>query len=101
MVVNQAELLRLINHTNNARDAGLFVIMKCEILNSDITVDGLEPVCGQDFCYECGDCLHCYRDDWCPCTENEEHVWIITKDALAMILSGNCGCDIFESPCKK
>jgi hypothetical protein len=25
-----------------------------------------EPVCGQDFCPGCGDCLACYGDDMCP-----------------------------------
>lgn len=24
------------------------------------------PVCGKDFCDECGDCLHCYGDNDCP-----------------------------------
>lgn len=36
-----------------------------------------KPVCGEDFCDECGDCLHCYGIDegYCnPCK------WIIYQD---------------------
>lgn len=25
-----------------------------------------EPVCGEDFCDSCGDCLACHWGDWCP-----------------------------------
>jgi len=32
------------------------------------------PLCGEDFCDECGDCLQCYGDD--PCFGGV-HSWII------------------------
>lgn len=37
------------------------------------------PVCGENFCDSCGDCLHCYGGD--PCYPHGEpdgpHRWII------------------------
>lgn len=37
-----------------------------------------EPVCGEDFCDACGDCLSCYGGD--DCTESRDgsgsHRWI-------------------------
>lgn len=27
-----------------------------------IRIEEAEPVCGEDFCERCGDCLSCYRD---------------------------------------
>jgi hypothetical protein len=33
------------------------------------------PVCGEDFCDSCGDCLACYGGDYCP--ERPEHRWIV------------------------
>lgn len=32
------------------------------------------PVCGVDFCDECGDCLACYGD--MPCRDGGEHHWV-------------------------
>lgn len=29
------------------------------------------PVCGEDFCDSCGDCLYCYWND--PCPESGAH----------------------------
>lgn len=31
------------------------------------------PVCGEDFCEMCGDCLFCFGDD--PCLDDGSHVW--------------------------
>ena len=39
-----------------------------------------DPICGEDFCDQCGDCLHCYGSDWCPDTEDHKHSWIIYED---------------------
>jgi hypothetical protein len=37
-----------------------------------------EPICGEDFCDKCGDCLHCYGDDeWC------QHTWYVYADEVA------------------
>jgi hypothetical protein len=36
------------------------------------------PICGEDFCDACGDCLHCYDDD--PCYGHGtggEHTWVV------------------------
>ena len=33
-----------------------------------------EPVCGEDFCDQCGDCLHCDADSECP---HGQHTWVI------------------------
>ena len=32
------------------------------------------PVCGQDFCDTCGDCLHCYGD--LGCIGGGGHFWV-------------------------
>jgi len=37
-----------------------------------------EPVCGEDFCDQCGDCLHCEADSECP---HGQHTWVIYLDA--------------------
>jgi hypothetical protein len=36
-----------------------------------------EPVCGEDFCDRCGDCLHCYGGEDCfyGGPDNGAHVW--------------------------
>lgn len=52
--------------------------MKKLILNRDfkiIKTEEAEPKCGEDFCDECGDCLHCYGGD--PCYNGGEHIWIV------------------------
>jgi hypothetical protein len=33
------------------------------------------PICGEDFCENCGDCLHCYADD--PCPDGGGHFWAV------------------------
>ena len=33
-----------------------------------------QPVCGEDFCDRCGDCLHCYGGD--PCYDGGSHMWV-------------------------
>lgn len=33
-----------------------------------------EPVCGEDFCDSCGDCLACYWEDSC---RGGEHFWVV------------------------
>ena len=50
----------------------LFVYDKTgdKVLESEIA----EPVCGEDFCDTCGDCLACYGDDLC--TEDDFHFWV-------------------------
>lgn len=36
-----------------------------------------EPVCGEDFCDLCGDCLSCYTGD---CRTGGEHWWVVYED---------------------
>jgi hypothetical protein len=33
------------------------------------------PVCGEDFCDHCGDCLHCYGGD--ACRDELGHGWCV------------------------
>lgn len=37
-----------------------------------------EPVCEQDFCDACGDCLACFGDGDCYCGHNDDcsHFWV-------------------------
>lgn len=40
--------------------------------------DNVEPVCGEDFCDACGDCLSCYGgEDGCCGEEAKAHIWIV------------------------
>lgn len=41
-----------------------------------------EPECGEDFCDECGDCLHCYGGD--SCTEEGGHRWVVCENQSSM-----------------
>lgn len=36
-----------------------------------------QPICGEDFCDQCGDCLSCYWEDSCP---GGDHRWVIYHD---------------------
>lgn len=38
-----------------------------------------EPRCGEDFCDDCGDCLHCYAGDSCYAGEGS-HLWVVYSD---------------------
>lgn len=52
--------------------------MKATIEKPDGTHEEKEmgkPVCGEDFCDRCGDCLHCYSD-YCE----QGCWWVIYKD---------------------
>lgn len=40
-------------------------------------MDG-EPVCGVDFCDNCGDCMYCYGGELCVVSADDEHVWFPT-----------------------
>ena len=33
------------------------------------------PICGEDFCDRCGDCLACYGDEH-SCIDGQPHLWI-------------------------
>lgn len=60
--------------------------MKCYIYTHDgsrrVRVEEHTPVCGEDFCDTCGDCLSCYGGD--PCYdglhERDEHFWVVYLD---------------------
>ena len=55
-----------------------------EILNPDYStaerVD-VAPICGEDFCDRCGDCLHCYADDECG-GDGGYHSWVVYADEV-------------------
>ena len=38
------------------------------------------PVCGEDFCERCGDCLSCYGDECCVLNDDGPHLWFIEPD---------------------
>lgn len=38
------------------------------------------PVCGEDFCDRCGDCLHCYGNEGCAFNDDGPHLWLIEPD---------------------
>jgi hypothetical protein len=44
-----------------------------------VAVEDAEPECGEDFCDQCGDCLHCFGGD--PCfdgnTTSPSHYWVV------------------------
>lgn len=41
-------------------------------------LDDVEPICGEHFCDECGDCLHCYGGDPCyPGHDAGSHRWVV------------------------
>ena len=47
---------------------------KHELIRSD---EHAVPVCGEDFCVSCGDCLHCDGEDMCVSEEWEgPHLWV-------------------------
>ncbi len=58
--------------------------MKCEIFNHNGTVflrtEDITPVCGLDFCDECGDCLACYGGDECLDITNGIHRFVRYED---------------------
>lgn len=35
-----------------------------------------QPICGQDFCEACGDCMSCYGGDPCTLDDTGRHVWL-------------------------
>ena len=59
--------------------------MKCRIYdktNDSVFYKNLEPICGQDFCENCGDCLCCYEGDECSeaPAPGYGHSWCMTKE---------------------
>jgi hypothetical protein len=51
--------------------------------NKLIEIVEAEPVCGEDFCDSCGDCLHCYGGDECLEGYGGEHYWVEYREAEA------------------
>lgn len=37
------------------------------------------PICGEDFCDRCGDCLSCYGGDPCH-SEHDKHFWVVYEN---------------------
>lgn len=35
-----------------------------------------EPVCDEDFCDSCGDCLVCHAEDRCHGSDDGRHHWV-------------------------
>lgn len=55
--------------------------MKCRVELQDGTweTQELTPVCSEDYCDSCGDCLVCYAEDKCFHNNDGEHMWIKYK----------------------
>lgn len=61
--------------------------MNCSV---DGTIYDLTPVCGEDFCDRCGDCLHCYEGD--PCyPDGGDHSWCMDADEAAEYIGRSQG----------
>ena len=45
-----------------------------------LTDVNIQPVCAEDFCDSCGDCLHCYGDDTCYSNEDGKHFWVYYQE---------------------
>ncbi|MBZ0292493.1 MAG: hypothetical protein K8L99_07980 [Anaerolineae bacterium] len=43
----------------------------------------LAPVCGEDYCESCGECLACCGEDscWIYDVEQDEHFWVVYVNA--------------------
>lgn len=58
--------------------------MKKHIHKADGSVEVVEaePVCSQDYCDTCGDCLACFGDTSCiiGLEKKREHLWIVYED---------------------
>jgi hypothetical protein len=46
-----------------------------DIINPDAV-----PICGEDMCDRCGDCLHCYAED--PCINGGSHLWVVYAEKV-------------------
>jgi len=44
-----------------------------------LRVEDRVPVCGEDFCDSCGDCLACSWGD-CGGNDGEEHFWVVDEE---------------------
>ena len=53
--------------------------MNCRIVkaNGDVEDVEREPVCGEDYCEQCGDCLVCHWEDPCYGNDGGEHSFFI------------------------
>ena len=64
--------------------------MKCEVrINDNDTnrrrnhsIEDWIPVCGEDFCERCGDCLSCYCGNGCWHNNEGDHLWIQYFDTV-------------------
>jgi hypothetical protein len=58
--------------------------MKCSVFNETgdnlLRIEQRQPVCGEDFCDHCGDCLACFGGEPCG-VENATHVWVVYEDS--------------------
>jgi hypothetical protein len=79
--------------------------MRAVILAPDDTVVEVvetEPICGEDFCDQCGDCLACQGEGPCPHAggvEGDTHDWYVyAKDAPAWRASHGDGGQLAADP---
>ena len=62
--------------------SALGMLMLAQVLGGGAHAEWVEaqPVCGVDFCDECGDCLACYGPDECVRSVSG-HWWVVYADA--------------------
>lgn len=54
-----------------------------DILNKDYTVNKIvraKPICGEDFCAHCSNCLECYGNQ--ACTNVWGHRWVVYAEEV-------------------
>lgn len=47
-----------------------------------VASDAANPVCGEDYCDDCGDCLACSNEP-CRASKSGQHRWIVYSDDLS------------------
>ena len=70
---------------NGGRSAGSWsyetmILCVADSAGKIIHTEEATPVCGEDFCDDCGDCLHCYVEDRCQFNYTGIHRWVQYKN---------------------
>jgi hypothetical protein len=60
------------------RDDAVAIAADWAAVGIDISraIEDSKPVCGKDFCEQCGDCLACYWEDQCQHSPDGQHSWV-------------------------
>ncbi len=71
------------------------VIASVEQPDGSYRSEGREPVCGEDFCDNCSDCLACQQ--W-ECTDGNGCRWVVYLDAAGLHSLLGAHCRVVPSP---